>query len=141
MNDKYFIVTDKDILLNNKPTKYCNGIEITNIGKVIEYFNISRIFFFKEFNIKIKEFHLAQANNMSYEPIIDDNGNFSWIRIKDENNNTSDWVLTDFYTIFKSCSTNMFIDSANLLRSNSAFRFGLVKTLPNYNIKKINLVF
>ena len=135
----HFVITDHDILLNDESVEYCNGIKIQNREKALYYFDLAKMFFFKEFNLDIIEFHIAQANNLSNVPVLDIKGNFCWERIMDSKGRLSDWVVTDFYTISSSCSANMFLDCANLSRANSAFRFGLAKTFPEDDtIIKIN---
>lgn len=127
--DNYITIAEDDILLNNESISHYNNILIQNREKALYYFGLAKMFFFKEFGITVKAFHLMQANNLSHEPIFDINGNFSWERIEDIDGNCSDWVVTDFYTVAKCCSANMCLDAANLSRSNTAFRYGLAKTL------------
>lgn len=131
--DSYLAITDTDILLNNIPTDYYNNIKLWNKEATIHYFNNARVFFLNEFNLNIKEFHILQAENCSKEPVPSETGHYSWERIYTSDERYSDWVLTDFYPSKLYCAANSACDSANLTRANSAFRYGLIQTLPELN--------
>jgi len=137
----YLAITETDILLDNIPTTSYNNINLWNIDATLHYFNNARVFFLQEFGLEIEEFHILQASNCSKDPIPSETGHYSWERIYTKDKRLSDWVLTDFYPSKLYCAANSACDSANLTRANSAFRAGLVQTLPKIeNILRINLL-
>jgi len=138
--DTYLVITATDILQGDISTSKYNNIEIWHRIKVIHFFNTARLFFYKEFNVNVTEFHLIQAKNASKEPIPDPNGHYSWLRIKTKDNQLSDWIVTDFYPSKTYCAASAAFDTGNLTQANSAFRFGLVQSLSNNNYSITDLV-
>lgn len=129
-DNTYLSITDTDILCGNQSTSTYNNCNIWNRQSIIIYANNARMLFLKEFNILVKEFHIVQAKNTVSVPIPDSNGQYSWERILLDDGRVSQWVLTDFYPSKLYCSSNCCGDSLNLTRANSAFRAGLIQTLP-----------
>lgn len=139
--DSYLCIKESDIYINDVITETYNGRPIWNKKPAIMYFNNSRLLFFKEFNINISEFHILQASNLTGGiPIPCTTGNYSWERIKTFDGRYSQWVVTDFYPSETYCSCNSAADSGNLTRANSAFRKGLINSLPSINPLSISKI-
>lgn len=132
--DSYLCVKENEVYINDVITETYNNRLIWNKKSIITYFNTAKLLFLKELNIVLSEIHVLQASNLTGSiPIPSPNGNYSWERIKIGDGRYSQWVVTDFYPSETYCSCNSAIDSVNLTRINSAFRKGLIDSLPSIN--------
>jgi len=139
--NSYLCIKENNIYCDDIITETYNSKPIWNKEAAILYFNNAKLLFYKEFNIIISEFHILQASNLTGGiPIPNSAGNYSWERIKISDGRFSEWVVTDFYPSETYCSCNSAADSGNLTRANSAFRKGLINSLPSINPLIINKI-